>query len=277
MKLCITGASSYVGARIYYDLQNTYETIGTYHKNRLSPKLHPLDLTDEKATQTFIENHKPNVLIHVANFPNAKNAVENKKQYIALNYESTQTLVDICNRIGCAIVFISGQAALVTDNPYGKNKAKSEEIVKKTTAGYLILRPRLILGQSPNTSNDRTWNRWLHTINSNAKTMTCDSSWRFQPTYIGHLSQMIDQSIQNNWWNITVPVLINHISSQYSIAKDLCEHFGIQVKEKTTSNPFPIMNDDLTLFNQYTLRPNTYKNMINTMINEINIQEKFIL
>lgn len=36
MKILITGANSYVGARIYFDLSKELDVVGTYHASKLS-------------------------------------------------------------------------------------------------------------------------------------------------------------------------------------------------------------------------------------------------
>jgi nucleoside-diphosphate-sugar epimerase len=46
MKILLIGASSYVGARIYFDLKDSYEVVGTYNNNLLSKSFVKLDITD---------------------------------------------------------------------------------------------------------------------------------------------------------------------------------------------------------------------------------------
>ncbi|MFC1627346.1 sugar nucleotide-binding protein [Patescibacteria group bacterium] len=275
MKILIIGASSYVGARIYFDFKGKYELIGTYFNNPLSKKFIKLDLTDRKSVKKLISEQKPDVIIHVANYPNARSAVGNEKRYIALNRDATETLVKEANLVNSKLVFISGQAALVTDNIYGKLKAESEKIVKQVKAGYLILRPRLIIGFSPNTINDRTFNKLLKCIDGKVKVVEFDSSWKFQPTYIGHLFQMIDQVIKSSRWNLTLPVLVNKITTQYELAKDVLGKFNIKVKEVDLKLTFPTINDDLTEFNKFDLKPRTYEEMISTIVEEIKNRNKF--
>lgn len=53
MKLLLIGASSYVGARIFFDLKETYDIVGTYHHNPLSHSFIKLDITNKKMLQKF--------------------------------------------------------------------------------------------------------------------------------------------------------------------------------------------------------------------------------
>lgn len=55
-RVLVTGASSYVGARLYYDLREKFDVVGTYHNTRLFDSLVPLDTTDQKALIDFMHN-----------------------------------------------------------------------------------------------------------------------------------------------------------------------------------------------------------------------------
>jgi dTDP-4-dehydrorhamnose reductase len=72
MKLLILGANSYVGARLFFDLQYDFECSGTYHRNRLSRKFLKLDLTNKEDTLSLIGELKPDYIIHAANNADAR-------------------------------------------------------------------------------------------------------------------------------------------------------------------------------------------------------------
>lgn len=58
-KILITGASGYVGARIYSDLETSYEVVGTYHSEKLLDELVQIDLTNEVEVIKLLEQVKP--------------------------------------------------------------------------------------------------------------------------------------------------------------------------------------------------------------------------
>lgn len=277
MKLLVIGASSYVGSRIYYDLRATYDLVGTYHTHRLSDTFLALDITDNGAVGKLVSKVKPDVIVHVANFPNAKSAEGRENEYKAVNLDATASLVDAANRTGAKFVFISGQAALVTDNPYGKYKALSEEVVKDARHGYLTLRPSLIVGVSPNQTNDRTFNRFLFAIEKGEKTVAFDTSWRLRPTYIGYLSQMIDQAIGRNLWNYTVPVYLPHVLDQATLARDVLTPFGIRVTGVDRKLAFPLIDFDESDLRKFTLIPHSYEALVATLISEIRNRDAFTI
>ena len=101
MKILITGASSYVGARIYNDLKDKFEVIGTYHANKLFPELKQLDIRSKIDVENFVIKSKPDFIVHVAQMqveaganktPNKRWQSINMAQKISLTPQTRQTL-----------------------------------------------------------------------------------------------------------------------------------------------------------------------------------------
>ena len=277
MKILITGASSYVGARLYYDLENKFEVIGTYFNNKLSKSFLQMNLTDNSAVRDLFKSAKPNMIVHVANFSSPRSALNNEKNFIELNDKTTKYIIQNANIIGSKVVFISSQAANSPDNIYGKLKQKSETEVASCNAGYLILRPSLIVGFSPNTINPRPFNKILTCLDNKDEKAEFDTSWKLQPSYIGHLSQVIDKTIQSDKWNLSVPVLIDELVTQYQIASDVLVNFSLKVNEVDQGINIPPSKNDLSYFNSLNLYPFTYRELINVIVDEINNRAKFTL
>lgn len=277
MKILITGASSYAGSRIYFDLVDKYRLIGTYFSNPLSDKFLKLDLSDRDAVLKFFGEKRPDIVVHVANFPSPRSAVNNEEKFTRLNENSTKYIVEAANKIGAKVVFISSQAANNPDNIYGKLKVKSEEMVRRVDAGYLILRPSLMVGFSPNTTNPRPFNRILSCLDNKSTIGEFDISWKLQPSYVGHLSQTIDKVIQRDLWNKTIPIFINEVVTQFQLAHDILEPFCVSVREVDQHMDIPLSPEDLTDMNSLGLSPNTYKGMVKLIVEEIENRDKFKL
>lgn len=274
MKVLIIGASSYVGARIYFDLKNKYEIVGTYNTNPLSKSFVKLNITNKDEVIKTFKEIKPNVIIHVANFPSPRNAINNEDNFKKLNDEATKFIVEGANETEAKLIFISSQAANNATDLYGQLKAKSEELVKNVKAGYLVIRPSYIIGFSPNVTNPRPFNRILKCFDN--KTIgEFDTSWKLQPTYLGHISQIIEKTIDNNIWNTVIPVFIDEIVTQYQIALDVLGRFGLSVKQTDQHIDIPPSKDRLKIFHSFNLNPHTYKEMIEKVITEIRNKDKF--
>ena len=164
MKMLLTGASSYVGARLFLDLQKKFDIIGTYHGTKLSDKFIQLDTTNPEEVKKVISQEKPDVILHAAANANAKWCKAHPEEAKLLNQQSTESIVTVANEIGAKVILLSSFVAINPTNVYGNTKYESEQIVKKAKSGFVILRPSLIIGFSPNTTNDRPFNRILKNL-----------------------------------------------------------------------------------------------------------------
>ncbi len=266
-----------MGARIYYDLMLSYDLVGTYYNTPLSKSFAKLDLTDRRAVFDCFNKFSPDVVVHAANYPSQKYVHGNEGNFRALNLTATNTIVESVHATGAKIVFISSQNANNPSGSYGMFKKESEEMIKSVSAGYLILRPSLILGMSPNMKNPRTFNKMLSCIEDPSKTAEFDTSWKLQPTYIGHLSRIIETVIRNNDWNRTVPVFINELVTQYQIAKGLLTPYGVQVNSVDQNVHFPPSLDNLDYVTSLHLTPETYSELVQVLIDEIRRKDQFKL
>lgn len=268
MKLLITGASSYVGAKFYSELKQKHDVIGTYNATKLFPELLHLDLSQKEEIFKIIQQEKPLVIIHVAANASAAWCDQNPTYATQLNENATKHLVDAANTINAKIIYISSFAAITPTTLYSKTKANSETLVKQTKAGWLILQPSLILGLSPNTTNDRPFNRILKNITQ--KTLAVyDTSWKFQATYLKHLTQVLEQCITRNIYGEVIPVAIPELKSRYDFAKDILQDFNIIAKGEDKRDTSPIFEDTLSKIKELKLPECTYNQMINEIKQEI--------
>lgn len=276
MKILITGASSYVGARLYFDLRKNFETIGTYSNSKLSESLKKLDVTNEKEVDKLIKNERPNIIIHVAANANSRWCEANSEAAVALNEKATQYVVNAANKVNAKVFFISSFAAIKPTNLYGRTKQNSEKIVKQTKAGWIILRPSLILGYSPNTTNDRPFNRLLKNLDMGEPAIY-DTSWKFQTSYVGHISEIIKAVIDKGINNEIIPVVVREIKTRYDTARDILGPFNIKVSPVDKHDNLPLIQDDLHKLKELGLPIYTYKQVIEKIVDEIKNRDKFKL
>jgi dTDP-4-dehydrorhamnose reductase len=276
MKVLIIGASSYVGARLFFEYQNDFELLGTYSSKPISAKFIFLDITDKKALQKIIQDFKPSIIIQAANNADARWCEANPVQARILNTESTSWITELCNQSGSKFIYISSIAADLLKNVYGSSKLFSEEIIKSSSLNYLILRPSLILGYSPNTENDRPFNRILKNINQRIPAIY-DDSWQFQPTHLKHLADVIKHCINKDISQETIDVGVNSITvSRFKACTDILSPFGIEtLKAKTIDSSPTFIFKDLDGLNRLKLPTISYHEMISEIVEEINHSSKF--
>lgn len=276
MKILLTGANSYVGARLYLDVSKVHDVVGTYAHNPLSEKLVQLDIIDRNAVKSLVSQVSPDIIIHCANNADARWCEANPDAAVKLNQESTKSIVDAADSCGAKVIYISSFAAFVPNNVYAKTKFESEKIIEKTQTGYLILRPSFILGFSPNTTNDRPFNRLLKNLDQKTEAIY-DMSWKFQVTYIGHISEVILACIERNIWNHMIPLTVEGLKTRYDTAYDILSPFGVTVKPVDKNDTLPVLENDLHQLKELALPQYTYANMIATIVNEIKQRKMFVL
>ena len=272
-ELLITGASSYVGARLYYDLRDRFDVVGTYHSTRLSDAFLQLDTTNKAEIKNLIEKVHPNTIIHVAANSSAKWCEEHPKEARALNERATKSIVDVARAVGAGVIFISSFAAVDTSNVYGQTKAASEQIVRGLNR-WVILRPSLIIGFSPNTTNDRPFNRILRNIDEGTPAVY-DTSWKFQPSYLGHISEVITLVIDRGINERTIPVAVAALKSRFDVAQDILSKFDIPVTPQDKHDETPVLTEDLSKLKELGLPFYDYDAIIGACVEEIKHRDRF--
>ncbi|MEI7603895.1 MAG: NAD-dependent epimerase/dehydratase family protein [bacterium] len=269
----IIGASSYVGARIYQDFNNSgkFNVIGTYFSHALSeifPDLIQLDLRDKIQVERIINNIKPDIIIHVANHASGS-YLKDHPDGADLNLEASNNIVNsaLNNNIHKAI-FISSFAAYSQSDLYGKLKAESELIFQRLP-NYVIIRPSLIIGVSPNDQNDRPSDRIVKNIISNTPAIY-DTSWKFELTYLPHLSEIIQRlALSNEIYNCIIPIVARGITSRYDIAQEVLSQFEKEAIPENKNAILPIQEIDFGIYKQLKLPEITYKEAIADFVKEI--------
>lgn len=268
MNILITGASSYVGASIYSRLKDKYQVHGTYMNNKLFPELDSLDITNRISVIDYVSRIKPDFIIHVAAYASGNWADKNLEKGLEINEKGTRNIVDAANNNGSKIIFISSFAALNASSPYGVSKSNGEQYVKETKAGYVILRPSLIVGLSPNTTNDRPFNRILKNITEHTPA-AYDTSWKFQPTWLRHIDEVVEEVIIRQIVNETVELAVPEAKTRFDIANDLLSDMGIKVTPKDMHDISPLFVNDLKTLKELGLPQYTYDQMIEGIKQEI--------
>ena len=228
MKILLTGASGYVGARIYFDLKSSFDLIGTFFSNQISKDLIQLDITNKNKVDEIVSKVKPEIIIHVANNPSSQWCKDHPEKAVELNQTSSEYLIDSANRNNAKIIYVSTMGAINPKDLYQKTKAASEKMFKLTKAGYLILRPSVGIGYSPNTTHDNFFNQILKCL-SHDKKAVFDTSLKLQPTHLSHMSIIIQACLSKEIWNQVIPISVAEMKSRYEIANDILGEFGIKV------------------------------------------------
>ncbi len=276
MKVLIIGANSYVGARLYFDIKKLYDVTGTYAHTPLSKQFVSLDITDSEAVHTVIHDTRPNVIVHVASNANARWCEAHPTEAKAINEHGTRYIAQAADAHNASVIYISSFAAIKPTNVYGFTKYESEKIVKKVQNRYLILRPSFILGFSPNTTNDRPFNRLLKNLDEGTPAIY-DTSWKFHPTYVGHISEVIIACLEKNIRNQVIPIAVPEMKTRFDVASDILSPFGITVSPVDKKDATVVITQTFSELTALGLPTYTYTNMIRRIIDEIRNRKQFVL
>lgn len=277
MKILITAASSYLGARIYFDLKKKFDVVGTYNTNKLSEKFIQMDVTNREEVFRIIKLNKPDLIVHAAANPDSKWCEENPKLSEEINVGGTKNVVDAANSVGAKVVYISTLAALDKSFVYGKTKFLAEEAAKKTKAGFIILRPSVIIGISLNSTNSRPFfNKILKNLDEKTP-VAYDTSWKFRPTWIGQISEVIENIIEKKIKNEIITITVSEPKSRFDVARDILSEFGVFAEPKNDNDKVPLKELDQIKLKEFGLPIYSYSEIIEKIINEIKNREKFKL
>jgi dTDP-4-dehydrorhamnose reductase len=225
MNILITGASGYIGARIFEDLRESHDVTGTFCRNRFSMDLRQLDITNRKAVFEIVSEVNPDLIIHAAAIPSRRRCEKNPSDAIAINASGTRNIVEAANLSNAKIMYISSLGAIEPVTEYGKTKLMGEQYTKNARMGYSILRLSVTFGYSPNTHNDRPFNRIIRTLREGVP-ISYDNTWKFPPTYLGHVTSSIQVLLEKKTENKTIALAIPELKSMYEIASDILKPFG---------------------------------------------------
>ena len=152
-KAVVIGASGFVGSYLARTLRaRGWEVLGTYHRH-MAPGLLSLDIRFRTEVESFLTHHEPNLICLCAAEPNVDYCEEYPEETRATNVGGVENVALLASKIGARLMYFSSDYVFdgssgpysETDLPkpiseYGCQKAKSEEIVRKTVPDPLILR-----------------------------------------------------------------------------------------------------------------------------------------
>lgn len=237
-KLLITGISGFLGWHIAEHIQSDFELLGIYHKTKPYFKninLNQLDLTDHQSVTVFLNQNKPDAILHLAANSNPNDCEQNPFSQI-INVEVTEHLAKYSATQNIPFLFTSTDLVFdgknapysTTDFPnpimiYGKQKLEAEQKVLKNYPKAIIARMPLMYGLPKNGLG--FMNAWLRNLQA-GKNIYCFTDEYRTATFGGDAAQGIFALLKNNANGIF------HLGgpermSRFEFATKMAEHFGL--------------------------------------------------
>ena len=156
-KILVTGATGQLGWDVGKELKKrNIECRGTGSKE--------LDITDREAVMWYIQDYRPDAVIHCAAYTAVDKAEDEPERCRDVNVNGAAYIAEACRAIDAKMIYIStdyvfgddGDKAHEVDDPvhplnvYGQTKWEGEEAVRRTLQKYFIVRISWVFGEHGN-------------------------------------------------------------------------------------------------------------------------------
>ena len=157
-RILVTGVKGQLG----YDCVRELTERG--YKNVKGIDIDDLDLTKEEDVKKYINEYKPDVVMHNAAWTAVDKAEEMPDKVYEVNALAPKYIAEACKSVGAKMVYIStdyvfnglGDKQFNVDDPkeglsvYGKTKSQGEDFVTSTIDNYFIVRISWVFGKNGN-------------------------------------------------------------------------------------------------------------------------------
>lgn len=158
MKILVTGVNGQLG----YDCVRELNERG--YTNVKGIDIDDLDITNEETVHKYINEYKPDVVMHNAAWTQVDKAEQMPDYVYQVNSLGPKYIAEACKEVDAKIIYIStdyvfnglGDKLFEIDDPkeglsiYGKTKSQGEDFVKNALDKYFIVRISWVFGKNGN-------------------------------------------------------------------------------------------------------------------------------
>ena len=233
MKILVTGVKGQLG----YDCVRELTERG--YTNVKGIDIDDLDLTKEEDVKKYINEYKPDVVMHNAAWTAVDKAEEMPDKVYEVNALAPKYIAEACKEINAKMVYIStdyvfdglGDKPFNVDDPkeglsvYGKTKAQGEDFVISTMDKYYIVRISWVFGKNGN--NFVKTMLKLANMGKTELNVVCDQIGSVTYTY--DLSKLLCDMIETDKYGIYHATNEGYISWA-EFAREIFKQKGLNVK-----------------------------------------------
>jgi len=146
MRILVTGAAGRLGSLLATSLQNSHDIVAADYEE--------FDIADFQATQTFIKQTAPELIIHAAAWTDVDGCAREPDKAVLINGYGTQHIALGAAATGAAMVYVSSNEVFdgkrasayreydptAPANPYGYSKWVGEQVVARHAPRHYIVR-----------------------------------------------------------------------------------------------------------------------------------------
>ncbi len=230
--ILITGAEGQLGSEFVEILSGNYNIIPVDEKD--------FDITDFKASNNFITNAKPQIIIHSAAYTDVDGCEKEKAKAFKVNALGTRNLAIAARNIDAKFCYISTDyvfdgkkedAYYEYDSPnpltiYGKSKLLGENFVKEQLNKFFIVRIAWLYGK-----NGKNFIKKMFELAKKRKEIQIVNDQFGSPSWALKVARQVEKLIPTDFYGIY------HCSSQgfcswFEFALEIFMNLGYEVKNK---------------------------------------------
>ena len=290
LRILLTGSNGLLGQKIVdnYKTDTVLELIATArganrNEDATGYTYAELDITNLEDVFAVFATHKPNFVIHTAAMTDVDACERDPQQCDILNINATQNVADACQKLGIHLIHLSTDFIFDgedgpyseedTPNPlshYGVSKLKAEEIVRKLTTPWAIVRTVLVLGITKNMSRSNIIIWAKNALSRGEKINVVDDQFR-TPTLAEDLADgciLIAKQGATGVYNISgkdfmsVKELVEHIATHWHLDASLIQTVSSKTLNQAAKRP-PITGFILEkAITQLGYAPHSFKEML---------------
>ncbi|MGC9327220.1 MAG: SDR family oxidoreductase [Candidatus Hinthialibacter sp.] len=238
--IVITGASGLLGANLVFSAKRRFSDIAAVHHRH--PVHFPsvenvrLDLTDQKSVSRFIEQKKPDIVIHCAGCTSVDECEAHPEKARLLNASAARHLAEASRKAGSRLVYVSTDSVFSGDrggysevdeprpvNAYAQTKWEGERWVENSMDEALILRTNIY---GWNIQPKESLAEWIVNRLERGESVPGFHDVWFSPILVNDLSEIILDLIEAKTGGI-YHAAGSHGCSKYQFAQRLASLWGV--------------------------------------------------
>ncbi len=210
-KILVIGSTGMLAFDLIKVFSNDYEIIKAVHSD--------FDVADKIATENFIKNCAPNLIINAAAYHKTEECELNPEKSFAVNAIGAFNVAKATREIGAKIIFIStdyvfdGNKEYFTEsdipnplNVYGTSKLAGENLTKIANENYFIIRTSWLFGIHKSGKGNNFVTLMLEKAKNDENIKVVDDQFG-SPTYTYDLAakikELIDKNVSSGIYHIT--------------------------------------------------------------------------
>ena len=231
MKVLVIGSNGQLGYDVVKELQKqNIECCGAVRKD--------FDIVNFEATEKFITNYMPDVVIHCAAYTAVDKAEDEQGLCYLVNASATENIAQICKKIDAKMVYISTDYVFdgtkdgfyeVDDKPkpvnvYGRTKLLGEQAVQKILNKYFIIRISWVFGEHGN-----NFVKTMLKLGKERKELNVVADQYGSPTYTADLAPLLIEMIKTDKYGV-YHATNEGVCSWAEFAEEIFKLAGMNVK-----------------------------------------------